>query len=91
LEPSPDPVAVGTAPSVVADRRLVGLRRLAIVPAYNEAGSIQAVIREIRSVDPELEIVVIDDGSTDGTGRLARDAGARVVHLPYNLGIGGAV
>jgi glycosyltransferase involved in cell wall biosynthesis len=91
MEPSPDPVAVGIAPSVGADRRLVGLRRLAIVPAYNEAGSIEAVIREIRSVDPGLEIVVIDDGSTDGTGRLARDAGARVVHLPYNLGIGGAV
>jgi glycosyltransferase involved in cell wall biosynthesis len=73
------------------DPRLAGLRRLAIVPAYNEAGSIQSVIREVRSVDSELEIVVVDDGSTDDTARLAHEAGARVVDLPYNLGIGGAV
>jgi glycosyltransferase involved in cell wall biosynthesis len=61
------------------------------VPAFNEAGSIETVIREIRSADTELEIVVIDDGSTDRTALLARQAGARVVQLPYNLGIGGAM
>jgi glycosyltransferase involved in cell wall biosynthesis len=82
---------VTSASRAAVDPRLSGLRRLAIVPAYNEAGSIGSVIREIRAVDSKLEIVVIDDGSIDDTGRLAREAGARVVHLPFNLGIGGAV
>ena len=67
------------------------LRRIAVVPAYNEAGSIASVIGELRGLDPELAIVVIDDGSTDGTARQAQLAGAKVVRLPYNLGIGGAV
>src|SRR5439155_12203436 len=46
---------------------------------------------EIRAFDPELEVVVIDDGSVDGTSRAARSAGAHVLKLPFNLGIGGAV
>jgi glycosyltransferase involved in cell wall biosynthesis len=75
----------------VPDSRLVGLRRLAIVPAYNEAGSIESVIREIRAADAELEPLVIDDGSVDDTAQLAAAAGARVVRHPYNIGIGGAV
>jgi glycosyltransferase involved in cell wall biosynthesis len=80
------------APEVTVPRaRLEGLRRVAIVPAHNEEGSIAGVIREIRSFDAELEVVVVDDGSTDRTAVVARDAGARVVSLPFNLGIGGAV
>ena len=69
----------------------VALRRLAIVPAYDEEPSIAGVVREIRAADPDLEIVVIDDGSTDGTAAAARQAGAEVVRLPFNLGIGGAM
>jgi len=67
------------------------LRRVAIVPARNEEGAIGAVVREIRAFDPGLDVVVIDDGSTDRTAAVAAAAGAHVVRLPFNLGIGGAV
>ena len=73
------------------DPRLAALRRVALVPAYNEEGSIGAVIDEIRGVDPEIEIVVVDDGSRDDTAGAAAARGARVLRLPFNLGIGGAV
>jgi glycosyltransferase involved in cell wall biosynthesis len=71
--------------------RLATKRRIAIVPALNEAESIGRVIQEIRHVDPDFEILVVDDGSDDGTGEIAEAAGARLVRLPFNLGIGGAV
>ena len=67
------------------------MRILAIVPAYNEADLVGAVVDEIRSFDPGFEVLVVDDGSTDGTASVARARGARVVSLPFNVGIGGAV
>ena len=73
------------------DDRIVAVRRMAIVPALNEAQTIASVVAEIRAVDPGLEILVIDDGSTDDTLAEARRAGALVARLPYNVGIGGAV
>jgi glycosyltransferase involved in cell wall biosynthesis len=69
----------------------VALRRVAIVPARNEADCVGGVIDEIRAFDPGLEVVVIDDASTDRTAEIARGHGAVVVRLPFNLGIGGAV
>jgi glycosyltransferase involved in cell wall biosynthesis len=71
--------------------RVRSLRRVAIVPAHNEEASIRGVVEEIRAFDPELEIVVVDDGSADRTATVAFGAGAHVVRLPFNLGIGGAV
>ena len=71
--------------------RLAAKRRIAIVPALNEAENIARVIQEIRSVDQGFEILVVDDGSDDETGRIAEAAGARLLQLPFNLGIGGAV
>jgi glycosyltransferase involved in cell wall biosynthesis len=67
------------------------VRGVAIVPALNEEGAIARVIEELRTFDARLEIVVVDDGSTDRTADVARAAGARVLRLPFNLGIGGAV
>jgi glycosyltransferase involved in cell wall biosynthesis len=70
---------------------LSSLRRVAIVPAYNEQGSVASVIGEIRAFDPGFQVVVVDDGSADDTAEVAAAAGARVLSLPYNLGIGGSV
>ena len=66
-------------------------RRVAIVPALNEEHSLPRVIDELRAFDPALDIVVVDDGSVDRTAEVAAANGARVLRLPFNLGIGGAV
>ena len=67
------------------------LRKVAIVPAYNEEGMVGRVVRDIRRSAPGFDVVVIDDGSTDGTAAEARAEGATVISHPFNLGIGGAV
>jgi glycosyltransferase involved in cell wall biosynthesis len=67
------------------------MKKIAIVPAYNEQGAIGGVVDELRDFDPELDVVVVDDCSRDETAARAREHGARVVTLPFNLGIGGAV
>jgi glycosyltransferase involved in cell wall biosynthesis len=64
---------------------------LAVVPAYNEARTVGGVVRSLREHAPHFDVLVVDDGSTDRTADLARRAGARVLRLPFNLGIGGAV
>jgi glycosyltransferase involved in cell wall biosynthesis len=67
------------------------LRRVVIIPARNEEDSVAGVIGEIQAADPDFVVVVVDDGSTDRTAQAAEAAGAIVLRLPYNLGIGGAV
>jgi glycosyltransferase involved in cell wall biosynthesis len=64
---------------------------LAVVPAYNESATVERVVRSIRERNPEFDVVVIDDGSTDDSGKRADAAGAHVLRHPFNLGIGGAV
>jgi glycosyltransferase involved in cell wall biosynthesis len=66
-------------------------RALVIMPAYNEAQNIAPVIAGVRQNAPELDIVVVNDCSTDRTAQVAAEAGAIVLSLPCNLGYGGAV
>jgi glycosyltransferase involved in cell wall biosynthesis len=66
-------------------------RVLVVIPAYNEVGSIARVIAGVHAEAPFADILVVDDGSTDGTAELARGMGATVASLPYNLGVGGAM
>lgn len=63
---------------------------LVILPAYNEEKSIGAVIREVQQSIPEADIVVVDDGSVDGTVRVVRKTGAKLISHPTNLGAGAA-
>lgn len=68
------------------------MKKIAIVPAYNEEKTIGTVLAEIKESCRDFDILVVDDGSTDKTGEVARTVpGARVVGLPINVGIGGAV
>ncbi|MEV4543436.1 glycosyltransferase family 2 protein [Micromonospora echinaurantiaca] len=68
-----------------------GKRVLIIIPALNESGSIADVVGEVRGELPGVDVLVVDDGSTDRTAAVAAAAGARVAQLPYNLGVGGAM
>ena len=66
------------------------VRVLVVIPAYREEKSIGAVVTAVREHFP-FNVLVVNDGSPDGTSAAARDAGAIVLDLPCNLGIGGAV
>ena len=66
-------------------------RVLLIVPAHNEEESLPRTLAEVRAVVPDLDLLVVDDGSYDGTSRVARASGVEVVRHPVNLGVGGAL
>jgi glycosyltransferase involved in cell wall biosynthesis len=61
-----------------------------IVPSYQEEAALPGTLRELEALS-DCDVVVVDDGSTDGTARVAADAGVSVVRLPFNLGVGAAV
>src|SRR5258706_369412 len=63
-----------------------------VIPVFNEAKSLGQVLGKIRALElPPTEIIVVDDGSTDGSADVAMNAGANVVRHPYNIGNGAAV
>jgi glycosyltransferase involved in cell wall biosynthesis len=67
------------------------IKRLVVVPAYNEGDSVAAVVDSLRVYAAGFDVLVVDDGSTDETAGKARAAGAAVARMPFNVGIGGAV
>jgi glycosyltransferase involved in cell wall biosynthesis len=66
-------------------------KNLIIIPAYNEALNIGGVLEDIRTRFPDADVIVVDDGSVDSTAEVAKSGDAKVVRLPHNLGIGGAM
>ena len=66
-------------------------RTLIVMPALNEEASVAAVVHEVFAKLPGVHCLVVDDGSTDNTSDEARQAGARVARLPFNIGVGGAM
>ena len=64
---------------------------LLFIPAFNEAETVADVVRAVRAELPEANVLVVSDGSTDGTAHRAHRAGASVASLPFNLGIGAAI
>jgi glycosyltransferase involved in cell wall biosynthesis len=64
---------------------------LVLIPAYNEADTVAAVVGAVHEHAPYCDVLVVNDGSRDATSNEARAAGADVIELPFNLGIGGAV
>ena len=61
------------------------------MPAFNEEEAVADVVREVHAKLPGVGVLVVDDGSTDRTAARAREAGATVIRLPFNLGVGGAM
>ena len=66
-------------------------RTLVAIPALNEAATVAGVVAAVRAAVPDTQVLVVDDGSTDSTGAEARRAGAIVLTLPFNVGVGGAM
>lgn len=67
------------------------LKFLIAVPAFNEEESIQFVLRDILEIFDIDQIVVVDDGSSDSTRELVKAQGIRIISLPFNTGVGGAM
>ncbi len=87
--PSPDarrPVPPAEAPAQAAAASLA-----IVIPAFNEELSLPELLAEVAREQPGAEVIVVSDGSQDGTAEVARRAGATVLDLPCNVGVGGAV
>ena len=64
-------------------------RVLAVIPAFNEEANIEQVVEELTKRCPDLDYVVVNDGSTDRTEQICRDRGYSLLNLPVNLGLAG--
>lgn len=92
MDKEPGRQQIGESTRMVAESvQSVSKSTLVIVPAYNEERSIARVVENIRNHIVDVDILVVNDGSRDRTARKARESGALVINLPYNMGIGSAV
>ena len=71
------------------------LKPIVVIPTYNEGGNLERLARQLLSVDPDLHLLVVDDNSPDGTGKLADRLAAEtgrvsVLHRAGKLGLGSA-
>lgn len=82
---------IKTLYAICYNSQVLSDRLTILIPAYNEAETLDRVLPELRALYPAAEILVIDDGSTDGTQAVAEAGGARVVRHPYNKGNGASV
>jgi hypothetical protein len=79
------------APRLNTSRRHEAMSTLVVIPAYNEQASLARVVHEIRRVAPGIDLLVVNDGSTDDTSDLLPRLGVRWLTLPERVGVGGAV
>ncbi len=70
---------------------MVPTRELIAIPAWNEEKSIADVVAKVKAHRPQADVLVVNDGSSDHTAQQAADAGAAVITLPFNVGVGGAM
>ncbi len=82
-----------TAPAVgrQSTRESARGRTLVFMPAFNEEDTVGQVVRNVLAELPDVDVLVVDDGSSDATAHAARAAGARVASLPFNQGLGAAL
>ncbi|MCR5202474.1 MAG: glycosyltransferase family 2 protein [Lachnospiraceae bacterium] len=67
------------------------MKKLVVIPAYNESASIVSTVEDIKQNAPDFDYIVVNDCSTDNTVEVCKENGIRCLQLPINLGIGGAV
>jgi glycosyltransferase involved in cell wall biosynthesis len=91
LGPSGPASGAEAAPAPAPAPPASSARTLVILPALNEEAALAAVLKELAVTCPQLDVLVVDDGSTDATASRATAAGALVMRLPFNLGVGGAM
>ena len=82
---------IGAITRAPVDGALAASKTLVIIPAWNEEEALPGTLAELARVRPDLDVLVVSDGSSDRTAEVARAAGVSVVELPFNLGIGGAL
>lgn len=66
------------------------MKTLIIIPAYNESGNIERVVKNLQNNYPQFDYVIINDGSKDDTAEICRRCGFNLIDLPVNLGLAGA-
>jgi glycosyltransferase involved in cell wall biosynthesis len=90
---TPTETAILDAPAARVESRAAQPRErmLIVIPAYNEQGRLKRVVEDVHRSLPHADVLVVDDGSSDGTAKEALAAGARLLSLPVNLGYGAAL